>query len=231
MQLKDNIVAVSSEERVAQGNAPALIYISKKPIYNFFKRIFDILFSLLGLLVLFVPLFIVALIIVIDSPGASPIYFQERIGKNGKSFKFYKFRSMIPHAEDMLEELLDQNEMSGPAFKIKEDPRITRVGHFIRKTSIDELPQLWNVLKGDMSLVGPRPPLPREVEMYNDYQQQRLMVTPGITCFWQVQPKRNNLSFDEWLDLDLKYISQRGFLTDLKILFKTVGAVCGMEGE
>ena len=131
----------------------------------------------------------------------------------------------------MLDQLLEQNEMEGPAFKMKDDPRITRFGRFIRKTSIDELPQLWNVLKGDMSLVGPRPPLPREVALYTDYQYQRLSVTPGLTCYWQIQPKRNSLSFDEWLSWDLKYISERNFWTDIKILFKTVGAVFGLEGE
>ncbi len=226
---QQNILTATPE--IKMGVKPTPIYITKKPIYNFFKRIFDIIFSFIGLMLLLVPFGILSLIIIIDSPGASPIYWQERVGKNGKKFKFYKFRSMVPNAEDMLDELLDQNEMTGPVFKIKKDPRITRIGHFIRMTSIDELPQLWNVLKGNMSLVGPRPPLPREVEMYNDYQQQRLMVTPGITCYWQVQPKRNSLTFDEWLELDLKYISKRGFWTDTIILFKTVGAVLGMEGE
>ena len=138
---------------------------------------------------------------------------------------------MVPNAENMLGGLLDKNEMTGPVFKIKDDPRITKIGRFIRKTGIDEFPQLWNVLKGDMSLVGPRPPLPREVEMYNEHQMKRLSVMPGITCYWQVQPKRNSLTFDEWLELDLKYISKRCLLTDLVILFKTVGAVLGMEGE
>jgi lipopolysaccharide/colanic/teichoic acid biosynthesis glycosyltransferase len=185
----------------------------------------------MGLIILSVPLLIVALIVVIDSPGASPIYVQERIGKNGRKFKFYKFRSMIPNAEKKLDQLLEKNEMEGPAFKMKDDPRITRFGRFIRKTSIDELPQLWNVLKGDMSLVGPRPPLPREVALYTEEQYQRLYVTPGLTCYWQIQPKRNSLSFDEWLSWDLKYISERNFWTDIKILFKTVGAVFGLEGE
>ena len=206
-------------------------YIKEKPIYNFFKRCFDIIFSLLGLVILFIPLLIICLIILIDSPGASPIYVQERVGLGGRKFKFYKFRTMIPNAENMLETLLDKNEMQGPAFKIKDDPRITKFGRLIRKSSIDELPQLWNVLKGDMSLVGPRPPLPREVAMYNEEQFQRLAVIPGITCFWQVQPKRNDMSFEEWLKLDLKYISERSFKTDLIILIKTVGAVCFLEGE
>ena len=198
--------------------------------YRVVKKIFDILVSLIGIIILFVPLLLIALIIVIDSPGASPIYAQERVGKNGKIFKFYKFRSMVPNADEMLESLLEHNEMEGPAFKMKNDPRITRVGRFIRKASIDELPQLLNVLKGDMSLVGPRPPLVREVEQYNEYQYLRLSVTPGITCFWQIQPKRNSLTFDEWLELDIKYIRERSIKTDLLILIKTIRAVCGMEG-
>lgn len=206
------------------------VTIKHKPIYDFFKRLFDIVCSLLALVILFIPLVIVAIIILVDSPGASPIYSQTRVGKGGREFKFYKFRSMVPNAESMLDDLLPQNEMDGPAFKIKEDPRITRFGKIIRKSSIDELPQLLNVIKGDMSLVGPRPPLPREVEMYNDYQLQRLDVIPGMTCYWQVQPSRNDLSFEEWLEWDLKYIENRGLKTDICILLKTFGAVCGLEG-
>ena len=231
MQLKDNIVAASPEEIKTQGHAPQLVYIAEKPVYDFLKRLFDIVISFVGLSILFVPLLIIALIIVIDSPGASPIYSQERIGKNGKRFKFYKFRSMIPHAEDMLDELLPHNEMSGPAFKIKKDPRLTRVGKIIRKTSIDELPQLWNVLKGDMCLVGPRPPLPREVEQYDDYQRQRLAIMPGITCYWQIARNRNSLTFDEWVALDIKYIKKRSFFVDIGILFQTVLSVFRSEGE
>lgn len=199
--------------------------------YWFFRRVQDIFLSLLALLVLLPILLIIALIIVIDSPGAGPIFAQKRVGRNGKEFKFYKFRSMCPNADKMLDQLLDKNEMEGPVFKIKEDPRITRVGKFIRKTSIDELPQLLNILKGDMSIVGPRPALPREVEQYTDYERQRLYVTPGLTCYWQIQPRRNSLSFYEWLELDLKYIQERSFVTDWKIIFKTFGAVLGMNGE
>lgn len=205
-------------------------HIQKKPLYEFLKRFFDFVSALLALIILFVPLLIVALIIVIDSPGASPIYVQKRVGKNGREFKFYKFRSMVPNAESMLDSLLDKNEMDGPAFKMKDDPRITKFGRIIRKTCIDELPQLINVLKGDMSLVGPRPPLPREVAMYNEYQLQRLSVTPGLTCYWQVQPQRNSISFDDWMKSDLKYIEERSVKTDLIIIFKTAGAVFGMEG-
>ena len=232
MKAEDKIVSVLGDETSVRSAKPMYdTYINKKPIYSFFKRFFDIICSFIGLIVLFVPLLIIAVIIVIDSPGASPIYVQERMGKNGRRFKFYKFRSMIPNAEDQLDELLEKNEMEGPAFKMKDDPRITRFGYFIRKTSIDELPQLFNILKGNMSFVGPRPPLPREVEMYTDYQKQRLLVTPGLTCYWQIQPKRNSLSFEEWLSLDLKYIAERNLLVDIKIIFKTIGAVFGMEGE
>ncbi len=177
-----------------------------------------------------IPMLIIAIIIVIDSPGASPIYVQKRVGKNGKEFNFYKFRSMVPDAENMLGMLLNENEMDGPAFKMKKDPRITRFGSFIRKAGIDEIPQLLNVIKGDMSLVGPRPPLPREVEKYDQKQLVRLSITPGITCYWQVQPQRNTLPFDQWLELDIKYINERSLKTDIYILFKTVGAVFGMEG-
>ena len=141
-----------------------------------------------------------------------------------------KFRTMIPNAESRLSELLAQNEMDGPVFKIKNDPRITRVGRILRKTSIDELPQLINILKGDMSIVGPRPALPREVEQYGDYERQRLYITPGLTCFWQIQPNRNDLSFSEWMELDIKYVRERSFITDWKIIFRTIGAVLGMNG-
>lgn len=195
------------------------------------RRLQDILLSLLAIFVLWPFLLLIALIIVIDSPGAGPIFTQTRVGRDGKEFTFYKFRSMCPNAEEQLEGLLDRNEMKGPAFKIKEDPRITRVGKFIRKTSIDELPQLWNVLKGEMSIVGPRPGLPREVAQYNDYDRQRLLITPGLTCYWQIQPNKNDLSFEEWVALDVRYIKERSFLTDWKIILATFGTVLGMNGE
>ena len=169
-----------------------------KRLYWMGRRAQDVFFSLLALIVLAVPMAIVALVIWIDSPGASPIFSQDRVGRDGKIFKFYKFRSMIPNAEARLKDVLAQNEMDGPVFKMKNDPRITRVGRFIRRTSIDELPQLINILKGDMSIVGPRPALPREVAQYTDYERQRLYVTPGLTCYWQIQPNRNELTFDEW---------------------------------
>ncbi|MBE7064576.1 MAG: sugar transferase [Ruminococcaceae bacterium] len=203
----------------------------KKSGYSFWKRFFDVVLSVIAIVMLSVPILVISLIIIIDSPGASPIFVQERIGFKGKKFRFYKFRTMIPNADHKLEELLHKNEMEGPVFKIKDDPRITRVGRFLRKTGLDEIPQFWNVLRGDMSLVGPRPPLLREVEQYTEHQHKRLAVIPGITCYWQIQPQRNSLSFDEWVELDLKYIRERSIKTDITILFKTIGAVCGMEGE
>ena len=198
--------------------------------YWMIRRAQDILLSTLALLVLWPIMLITAIVIYIDSPGASPIFVQDRVGRDGKVFHFYKFRSMIPNAEAKLEGLLGKNEMEGPAFKIKDDPRITRVGRIIRKTSIDELPQLWNILKGDMSVVGPRPPLPREVEQYDEYQKQRLYVTPGLTCYWQIQPHRNDLSFEEWVELDIKYIQESSFKNDWKIIFKTVKTVLKRDG-
>jgi len=195
------------------------------------KRTQDIVLTTGALIILAPLMLLIAIIIYIDDPHGSPIFSQIRCGRDGKEFVFYKFRSMCVNAEEKLAELLDKNEMEGPAFKIKEDPRITRVGRFIRKTGLDELPQLWNILKGDMSIVGPRPALPRELEQYTEYQKQRMYVTPGLTCYWQIQPHRNELTFDEWLELDIKYIQERSFWTDWKIIFKTVGAVLGMDGE
>ncbi len=206
------------------------IHIERRLGYRIAKRVFDIILALVLSIILAVPLLIVALIVLITSPGASPFFIQERVGRKGKVFRFYKFRTMVPNADDLLSELLKHNEMDGPVFKMKNDPRITKVGRFLRKTSIDELPQLINIIKGDMSFVGPRPPLPREVEQYTERQNFRLKVEPGLTCYWQIQPKRNDLSFDEWMELDLKYINERSIWVDIKIMFKTLGAVLGMEG-
>lgn len=195
------------------------------------RRAQDVVLSLIAMAALWPFMLIVALAIVIESPGAGPIFKQKRVGREGKEFMFYKFRSMIPGAEDRLGELLSENEMQGPVFKMRNDPRITRVGRIIRRCSIDELPQLYNVLRGDMSIVGPRPGLPREVAQYDSYARQRLLVTPGLTCYWQIQPNRNSLTFEEWLELDLKYIKERSFLTDWRIIFATFRAVIGMNGE
>lgn len=194
------------------------------------KRIFDIVASFCALVLLSPVFLVISLIIYLDDPHGSPIFSQTRVGKKGKLFRFYKFRSMVVNAEDLLAGLQEQNEMRGPAFKMKNDPRITKVGRFIRKTSLDELPQLWNVLKGDMSFVGPRPPLPNEVEQYTEEQKKRLSVTPGLTCYWQVQPSRNELEFDEWFALDMKYIRERSIGIDIKIIFQTIMVMLHMEG-
>lgn len=198
--------------------------------YETAKRVQDIVLSLIALIILSPLMLVTAVIIYLDDPKGSPIFKQVRCGRNGKTFVFYKFRSMCIDAEEKREGLLKDNEMDGPIFKMKNDPRVTRIGRFIRKTSIDELPQIWNILKGDMSIVGPRPALLNEVEQYNDYQKQRLYITPGLTCYWQAQHNRNSLTFDEWLELDIKYIKERSFITDWKIIFKTIGAVISCDG-
>lgn len=212
-------------------NVKETAVVQQRSAYLHIKRAQDVVLSLVGLVVLMPILLLIALIIVIESPGESPIFIQTRVGKNGKEFRFFKFRTMYPDAESHLEQLLAKNEMNGPVFKIKDDPRITKVGKILRRTSMDELPQLWNILKGDMSLVGPRPALPRETAQYDEEARKRLEVIPGLTCYWQIQPKRNSLSFEEWLALDMKYIRERSYLVDWKILFGTIGAVLHMEGE
>ena len=190
------------------------------------KRIIDIIGSLAGLIFLSPLFLIVAILIKLEDPKGKVFFSQERNGKYPGTFKMYKFRSMVHNAEELLEKLKDQNEQTGPVFKIKEDPRITRVGKFIRKTSIDELPQLFNVLRGDMSLVGPRPPIPREVEQYTTYQMQRLGVKPGLTCLWQVGG-RNSVDFDGWVELDIEYIKNRSLWLDIKLIIKTVFVLFG----
>ncbi len=187
------------------------------------KRFMDIVGSALLLILLSPLLIVVALLVKLDSKG--PIFFaQERVGMNKRSFKLLKFRSMVVNAEELKAKLADQNEVDGPVFKIKKDPRVTRVGRFIRKTSIDELPQLWNALIGDISLVGPRPPLFSEVEQYDWLFRKRISIKPGITCLWQVMG-RNNLSFEEWMELDKQYIDNWSIWLDLKILFMTIPTV------
>ena len=200
----------------------------KGPLWDFIKRTMDIVGSSLGL-VLSSPLLLGAAIAVrVSSPG--PVIFkQKRVGKNGREFYMYKFRSMYQDAEQRLEELRAQNEVDGPVFKMAHDPRITPAGKWLRRTSIDELPQLFNILRGDMSIVGPRPPLPAEVAQYSDWDWGRLAVRPGLTCYWQISG-RSNLSFEEWMRLDLQYIEEQGFLTDMRIIFRTVGVVLRGEG-
>lgn len=197
----------------------------KSSTYLVTKRLMDICGALLGIICLSPLMIIIAILIKIDSKGLI-IFSQERVGMYGKVFKMYKFRSMVTNAEEMLDRLKDKNEMSGPMFKIKEDPRITKVGKFIRKTSIDELPQLFNVLKGDMSLVGPRPNLPREVAEFSHYQRKKLLAKPGLTCYWQVMG-RNEIGFEEWMELDIKYLGERNLWIDIKLIIRTFFVLFG----
>ncbi|KZL89716.1 UDP-N-acetylgalactosamine-undecaprenyl-phosphate N-acetylgalactosaminephosphotransferase [Clostridium magnum DSM 2767] len=195
--------------------------------YYFFKRVLDIFGSLCGTILLSPVMIIVAIAIKINSRG--PVFFaQERVGKDGKKFRMYKFRSMVINAEEILDKLKDKNEMTGPMFKIKGDPRVTNVGRFIRRTSIDELPQLLNVLKGEMSLVGPRPNLPREVDKFSEYHKLKLLAKPGLTCYWQVMG-RSSIGFEEWMRLDIRYIEERSLWVDLKLIFRTVWVLFGDE--
>ena len=202
----------------------------EKPFYSFIKRTFDIIFSFVFLIVLFIPFLIIALIIFIDDPKGSPFYVSERIGRRGKPFKMFKFRSMIIGAEDMLDSMMKDNEKDGPAFKMHDDPRVTKIGHFIRKTSIDELPQLLNVLLGDMSIVGPRPPIMKEVVQYSREDLKRLLVKPGLTCIWQTRKKRDDVPFREWVAMDVAYIQKRSVWMDLTLIFTTAFVMFSKEG-
>ncbi|MDU6474024.1 sugar transferase [Intestinibacter bartlettii] len=204
------------------------IYVNDKKGYLFFKRVIDILGSIVGL-ILFLPIsLLISIAIKIEDPKGKILFCQERVGINNKTFKMYKFRSMVSNAEELLKDISELNEMDGPVFKIKEDPRITKVGKFIRKTSLDEIPQFFNILKGDMTLVGPRPPLVCEVDNYGDYEMQRLTVKPGLTCYWQIGG-RNSIDFKKWVELDLKYIEERNIFVDIKIIFKTFFVLFGDE--
>ena len=209
-------------------NENAKAQANNKKVYIVTKRLLDIIGASFGIILLSLIFIVIGILIKIEDPKGKVFFSQKRVGLNGKEFKMYKFRSMVSNAEEKLAELLKYNEVSGAMFKMKDDPRITKVGKFIRKTSIDELPQLFNVLKGDMSLVGPRPPLKREVELYSDYDKQRLMVTPGCTGLWQVSG-RSNLSFNEMVILDLEYIQKRSLLYDIKLILKTLLVLLGSK--
>ncbi|WP_304362981.1 sugar transferase [Bacillus sp. AFS040349] len=198
--------------------------VNSKVHYLIMKRLSDIFGSLLGIIILSPLFLIIAIWIKMEDPKGPVIFKQVRVGKDEKEFYMYKFRSMVTDAEERLEDLLLLNEVSGAMFKMKKDPRITKVGKYIRKTSMDEFPQLLNVLKGEMSLVGPRPPLPREVKEYSLYDKQRLMVKPGCTGLWQVSG-RNDLGFKEMVELDLKYVEERSCINDMKIICKTVKVI------
>jgi exopolysaccharide biosynthesis polyprenyl glycosylphosphotransferase len=204
------------------------ISLEESKSYLIFKRLLDVIGSSFGLLILSPCLVLLAIIIKVEDKKSSIFFSQDRVGLNGKTFKMFKFRSMVSDAEERLASLLQQNETTGAMFKMANDPRVTKVGRFIRKTSLDELPQLWNVLKGEMSLVGPRPPLPREVAEYTSYDLQRLSVVPGCTGLWQVSG-RSNIGFKEMVDLDILYIKTRNFMMDLKIIVKTITVLFGSK--
>ncbi|NLM66900.1 MAG: sugar transferase [Enterococcus sp.] len=216
-------------ENYQKSNAAIKKVIKNKPLFFVLKRIMDIFGSLVGLILL-TPLFLIITILMKKDEPKEPIFFtQTRVGKDGKPFKMYKFRSMCVNAEEQLEELLKYNEVEGAMFKMKEDPRITKVGGFIRKTSIDELPQLLNVLIGEMSLVGPRPPLVRELRDYTPYDKQRLLIKPGCTGLWQVSG-RNEVGFEEMVELDLSYIKNISLKNDMEIIAKTFGVMFKPNG-
>ena len=203
--------------------------IKSRFIYHGMKRLFDIVAATCGIIILSPLMIIIAVLIKAEDHG--PIFYKQvRVGKNGKTFKMYKFRSMFINADKMLDKLKEQNYVDGPMFKMKDDPRVTKIGHFIRKHSLDELPQFFNVLKGDMSLVGPRPPLPSEVEEYSEYDKQRLFVIPGCTGLWQAT-ERNEVGFNEMVQLDIQYIQRASFTFDLWIIWKTVGIVIKPNGS
>ena len=199
--------------------------------YRFVKRVFDFVFSAAVVVLLSWLFVIIAIVIKVDDPKAPVFFKQKRVGKNGSEFEMLKFRSMCVDAEEKLAELKELNEKTGPVFKIAEDPRITRVGKWLRKLSLDELPQFINVLRSDMSVVGPRPALPNEVATYNDYQRQRLLVKPGMTCYWQTRRNRDSITFDEWVDLDLLYIKKCSAWSDFKLIIQTVGVVLTAQGS
>ncbi len=213
-----------TEEKEKTFRAP-----KRKPVYDAVKRVFDLLLATLAL-VLLSPLFLVIAILIKKEDKGPAFYSQIRLTKGGKEFRMYKFRSMFVGADKRLEELMAKNEMKGPAFKIADDPRITKIGHFIRRTSIDELPQLVNVIKGQMSIIGPRPPLPREVEQYTPYQMHRLDVKTGLACLHECRGRSDCHDFDQWVEEDLEYIRNRGVLMDLKIIFMTIKVVITGEG-
>ena len=226
--LSDGACAARYEKKFA---GKAVTGIEDRHAYRFVKRAFDVVFSLL-VFVVFCWLFaIIALLIKLDDPKGPVFFRQERVGKDGRTFYMYKFRSMCVDAEEKLAELKVLNEKTGPVFKMKDDPRVTRVGRIMRKFSVDELPQFINVLTGDMSVVGPRPALPRETAEYGPREHQRLLVRPGLTCYWQTCKHRDTITFDEWVDMDLAYIKDCSVVLDLKLIAKTVVVVLTAQGS
>lgn len=221
---------VANDQRISEPGPQELTTsdIQSSAAYRLSKRTIDIIGALIGLILFSLIFIVVSILIKIEDPKGPVFFSQIRVGKNEKPFKMYKFRSMVSNAEKLLEDLLPYNEVSGAMFKMKNDPRVTKVGKFIRKTSIDELPQLFNVLKGEMSLVGPRPPLPKEVDEYSSYEKQRLLVAPGCTGLWQAS-SRNSVGFKEMVELDLEYIKKRSIMFDFYIIVKTIRVLIGSK--
>lgn len=230
MKVKHEINRASrvGSETDSNGSSPPLVGVNATPAYDVAKRVFDLVVGT-AILILLIPIIpAIAIMIKLDSHG--PVFFkQDRVGQHGRVFRFYKFRSMHREAEMQKQEIETLNEQEGPVFKIRSDPRITSVGRFLRRSSLDEIPQIFNVLRGDMSIVGPRPHMPSEVAHYQPWHRQRLEVKPGITCLWQISG-RSHISFDDWMSLDIEYIKQRGFFSDLAIVAKTVPAVMARRG-
>jgi len=204
--------------------------LDKNQIYLYAKHVLDFLLAIIFMIIASPLLLIIAWSVKISSPG--PVFYGWKVvGKGGRYFTGYKFRSMYKNADEIKARLISQSEMIGPVFKLTNDPRITPVGRILRKFSLDELPQLWSVIKGDMSLVGPRPPLQSEYEQFNDWQKQKLTVKPGITCLWQTRGRNEIKDFDEWVKLDLEYIEKRSFWLDIKILLTTMKCVLKGTGK
>lgn len=225
LQPKDHRT-LSSQARRTDG--PSDFPLDRSAAYAFLKRTFDLVAGGFVLLLL-VPVFpLIALMIKLDSRG--PVFYkQDRVGEGERIFKFFKFRSMHDRADERLTELAERNEQDGPVFKMEADPRITSVGRFLRRSSLDEIPQILNVIRGDMSIVGPRPPLPAEVARYQPWHRRRLEIKPGITCLWQISG-RSQIGFEEWMRLDMEYLRTRSLRTDLLIFLKTIPAVIARKG-
>jgi exopolysaccharide biosynthesis polyprenyl glycosylphosphotransferase len=222
---------VQRAERINHANSSLELPRSLRGFFSYettLKRLLDLLLASLGLLATLPIWLVIVVAIKRDSPGPA-IFVQERVGVQGRRFRFYKFRSMYVDAEHRLAELQANNEVSGPVFKMRSDPRVTKVGGLLRRTSLDELPQLLNVLKGEMSLVGPRPPLPKEVEEYRPSDAIRLSVKPGLTCLWQISG-RSTVGFDEWMEFDRDYVRRMSLQLDVSILMRTVWAVVSCRG-
>ena len=219
------------QHRIRSTRDDELRGIEDRHAYRIAKRAFDIVFSAAAIVGTSPILLVAAAAIKADDPDAPVVFAQQRVGMHGATFTMHKLRTMVADAEQHLDELRPLNEKDGPVFKIKHDPRVTKIGRVLRRTSIDELPQFWDVFLGNMSVVGPRPALPREVEEYDERAKKRLLVKPGVTCYWQASPNRDDLSFDEWVALDLRYVRECGPLVDLVLIIRTVGAVLLMQGN